>query len=170
MSSEKEQLIASKRYPSVSFRFRENGNECDHRVQFHSDQFVPPSFTVWPPEPTLAPRISHLWNAKKEYCWGEKVTQKYLISAACLKHDWDKSNLSRMVKIWLGCCFYPLFQKYLEKKILLRRREGGNPDISNLSRLVSAQRRQGWSRSSCSRTEKSPSISLQLGLQPHLLL
>ena len=46
MSSEKEQLIASKRYPSVPFRFRENGNECDLRLQFHSDQFVPPFFTV----------------------------------------------------------------------------------------------------------------------------
>ena len=73
----------------------------------------------------------------------------------------DISNLSRLVKKLFR--LYPL-SKIVGKRILLRRRIRGNPDLSNLSRLVNAQRRGRIG----SRTEKSPSISLELRL--HLLL
>ena len=71
----------------------------------------------------------------------------------------DISNLSRLVKKLFR--LYPL-SKIVGKRILLRRRIRGNPDLSNLSRLVNAQRRARIG----SRTEKSPSISLELRLHP----
>ena len=71
----------------------------------------------------------------------------------------DISNLSRLVKKLFR--LYPL-SKIVGKRILLRRRIRGNPDLSNLSRLVNAQRRGRIG----SRTEKSPSISLELRLHP----
>ena len=64
-------------------------------------------------------------------------SSKFPVCYKCYK---DTSRLSRLVKKCFWCCFYPLFKGVWKRTLLRRRSARGNPDISNLSRLVNAQR------------------------------